>query len=202
MLKRFRFFAIPLILVISVSPFIFLGYDNLLRFTYRFLNVTDPVNGNVLIIEGWLSGKVLIEAAREFKKGDYSFCLITGKAFFLPSAMNMLHKQGISLDSIRFVESDMKSRHRTYHMALAARNWLRENDQSIKAVNIFTGGPHGRKSWVIFRRVFGKEYSVGIISSKTWFFNPNSWWESKRGIRSVGRYGVGYLYGLLWPFKT
>ncbi|NLD93870.1 MAG: hypothetical protein GX639_14530 [Fibrobacter sp.] len=193
----------PIIISIAfivMASFLYFIHNKLFELLYQYLNVTCPVSGNVLVIEGWIEKEMLVEAAQEFSKKKYSYCLLTGKANSLTQTKEILHKAGICIEDIRHVAVANEVRHKTYHMALAARNWLQQKDPSIKTVNVFTGGLHGRKTWAVFKRVFGKDYSIGIISSKAWYCDKHNWWKSKKGIRSIIKSITGYIYGLLWPF--
>jgi hypothetical protein len=82
-------------------------------------------------------------------------------------------------------------------MALATKEWLIANQ--IKAVNVFTGGPHGRKSYVIFKKALGDGIRVGVISCPIKHY-PTRWWTSLRGTSVTLRYLAGYFYAVLWGY--
>ena len=167
---------------------------------FSFLSLNRPIDAEVLVIEGWLSGRMFEEAATEFIRGNYSYCLVSGKIYssFLPAAV--FRRFGVDSGVVKFTDAETRKGHNTYYMALAARQWLQSNDPGVSTINIFTDGPHGRKSWIIFKRVLGHAYSVGVLSGSTEHGNADLLWGSKRGTRALVKYGVGYVYALVWPF--
>jgi hypothetical protein len=141
------------------------------------------------------------EAAAEFIQGKYSYCLVVGRTHALRMPEHIL--MGYGIDSAVISSTSAKiGRHNTYYSALAARQWLRLHRSKVSTLNVFTAGPHGRKSWTIFKRVLGRNYTVGVISSSITSSDTDLWWESKQGARNMVKWGGGYLYALLWPFHN
>ena len=170
---------------------------------YSFLSPSKPINAEVLVIEGWLSECMLGDAAREYLHGNYSYCLISGKKDDSPrSPVKALIRYGIDSSAIKFTEAKMQKGYNTFHMAHAAHEWFQTNDPKVSKINAFTAGPHSRKSWVIFKRVFGNEYEIGVLSASLENCNTQLWWKSKQGVHYLLKYGLGYLYALVWPLKT
>ncbi len=172
----------------------------LMRSMFSFLCVNKPVNAKVLVIEGWLSDRMLKEAAAEFHRGNYSFCLVSGKPYGVRSPACAMIEFGLDTPVVKFTEAKTKLGHNTYYMALAARTWLQTNNPDITTLNIFTAGPHGRKSWTIMKRVFGSGFSIGVISSSIEPEDVNLWWGSIRGVYNMIKYEIGYIYAMVWPF--
>jgi hypothetical protein len=42
----------------------------------------------------------------------------------------------------------------------------------VKGINIISSVPHARRSWMIYNKILGKDYNVGIITQPD-FDNPN-----------------------------
>ena len=169
---------------------------------YGFLSPSKPIRAEVLVVEGWLSECMLKEASEEYLHGNYSYCLISGKKDDSPrSPVKALIRYGIDSSAIKFTEAKMKKGYNTFYMAHAAHEWLKTNDQKISKINVFTAGPHSRKSWIIFKRVFGNRYEIGVLSANLENCNTQLWWKSKRGVHYLVKYGLGYLYALLWPLN-
>jgi len=55
---------------------------------------------------------------------------------------------------------------------LAFRDWLKTSKYKVKGINIISSGPHARRTWMIYNKVLGKDYNIGIISLPD-FDNPN-----------------------------
>lgn len=168
---------------------------------FSYLSRSKPTTADVLVIEGWLTDRMLKEAAAEYLRGNYRYCLLSGRSYLSRSPEELLIRSGIDSTSVKFTDAETRKGHNTYHIALAARQWLQTHDPNVMSINIFTAGPHGPKSWIIFKRVFGKNYRVGVLTSSIERSDTDLWWESKQGTRNLIKYVIGYFYGMLWPFK-
>lgn len=193
----------PLIIIFSLCCLLLaisLFHKSILIKTARYLSVSRPVDGEVLIIEGWINSNALIEAVEVFKNSDYKYLLITANHENF-SAIETIKNAGLEERLIRMAErGDNSTGHNTFDMANAAKIWLSNNDPSIKNVDVFTASVHGRKSWVVFSRVFGKEYEVGIKSSNCFRRDPQRWGRSRAGKKRIAKNLLGYFYAMLWPF--
>jgi hypothetical protein len=170
---------------------------------YFFLCINKPVQADVLVIESWLSNCMLKEAATEFSHGGYRYCLVTGKKNkAIRSPVDALVRFGIDSNKVKSAEAKMHKGYNTFYMAQAAQEWLIVNDPTVSRINVFTAGPHGRKSWIINKRVFGKKYNIGILCASVEKCNSQMWWQSKRGTFFLVKYGLGCIYAQFWPFRT
>ncbi|KMQ51456.1 hypothetical protein CHISP_1703 [Chitinispirillum alkaliphilum] len=196
--KPLVIFVSLLCLLLTISVF----HKSILTETARYLSVSKPVDGEILIVEAWINHGAIIEAVEVFKRGAYKYLLVTGNRDYLPSAIQTIKHTGLQDEFIRISEIPNDSTgHNTFDMAYAAKNWLRTNDPSIEVFDVFTESVHGRKSWVVFRRVFGEEFEVGIKSSLYWHYGIEGWWKSRAGIRCYLKSYLGYVYALIWPFS-
>jgi len=178
---------------------------------HDFLTITAPVHANVLVIESWAWESAAIqEAAQEFTRGEYDIVVSVG---ILSSARESGPMQGNSAElaakrlkefgledrSIEVLAVANIDRHRTYASALAVKHWLADAKIHIVGINVFTLGAHARKSLVLFQRAFGRGVPIGVISGTEDSYDPKRWWLSMKGIYTVLRKTVGYLYAEWWP---
>jgi len=178
---------------------------------HDFLAINRPVEANILVVEGWVySHPAIREAAEEFKRGEYRLLITVGgpigeadgNSDQPSSAMlvaNRLQELGMDKRRIVVLAVSKVSRHRTYASALALRNWLRDSGTQTTGVNVFTIGPHARKSLVLFSRALGQGIAVGVIAGTDDDYDPDRWWMSVRGIYVIFRKLLGYLYAVTWP---
>jgi uncharacterized SAM-binding protein YcdF (DUF218 family) len=179
---------------------------------HSFLAVTSPVDAEVLVVEGWLFDYMLDEAVKEIQTGKYKYIVTTGKInnssqrSSQRGLMNTaeickekLIKRGVKASSIHAVAAPAVESQHTLYTAAAIKNWLVE--RKINAVNVFTGGPHGRKSLIVFQKSLGKDIKVGIISCKIKHYPPVYWWTSLTGTKVTLRYLGGYLYALCLNYQ-
>lgn len=95
---------------------------------------------------------------------------------------------------IKAVEIHGVKIHNTLAMALAAEEWVNKNDPTVTRINICTWDTHGRKTWIAFKRAFGKTRSVGI------YYRP----LKKKTLHRLGRTPVVDLNGCsyVWPIRS
>lgn len=203
---RYRFIILSIILFVIIALFL------IAPTIHPFLSITKPVKADILVIEGWLFDYMLDEAVDLYKKGKYEYIITTGGARNFSHnkiasganssaeyAAKRLVNRGIDPESIFTASGPAVKNHHTYNSAFALKKWMLNNMPEIKTLNIFTGGPHGRKTYNIFKKVLGENIKVGIISSKIKHYNSKYWWTSLRGSRVTFKFIVGYIYALVYP---
>jgi hypothetical protein len=104
-------------------------------------------------------------------------------------------------DSIVALPSQIVKFSRTYSSALTFRRWYLNSPFKGKPVNIVSLGPHSRRTWMIYKRVLGKNTDVGIIMVNNRRYNRKNWWKSPEGIKDTIHEMASYIYTLfVWPF--
>jgi len=193
-----------LLLVISTAAVAFLAG----RQAYQFLAISDPVPGGVLVVEGWAPDYALQAAIAEFRRNHYARLFVTGIPLQQGAPLSeyknyaylgaaVLLKLGLSTNEVQAVPTPLTQRDRTYAMALSLKQWLRENDMAPTKVNLLTGGPHARRSRLLFEKALGKGIRVGVLSVPAQDFDEEHWWRSSQGVRSVIDEAVAYAYARL-----
>ena len=177
----------------------------------NFLAISLPVEGNILVVEGWIwNSPGMKDAAEEFRRGDYQYLVTVGgpagsgdvhsdQKNFAELAARRLQELGIPETDITVLRVPAVTSHRTYACALTLKNWLTTSKIDTTGVNVVTLGAHARKTLVLFQRTLGPETKVGVISGTDDEYDPNRWWLSARGIYVIMRKTVGYLYAIAWP---
>lgn len=178
---------------------------------HDFLTINEPVQANVLVVEGWAwESAAMKEAAEEFSRARYDVVVAVG---VLPTphgsgplqenaaahAAEQLKKFGVNDHAIQVVTVSNIDRHRTYTSALAVRRWLADSKVNVVGINVFTLGAHARKSLVLFKRAFSERVPIGVIAGTEDGYDTERWWLSARGIYTVLRKTIGYLYAEWWP---
>ena len=179
-----------------------------------FLAVTDSVPGGVLVVEGWAPDYILEAAITEFKTNHYARLFVTGiplqqgaplseyKNYAYIGAATLV-KLGMNTNEVQAVPTGAIRRDRTYAMALSLKHWLREHDMTPTKVNVMTGGPHARRSRLMFEKAMGKDVTVGVIAIPDKEYDERHWWHSSQGVRSVIDEAIAYAYArlLFYPPK-
>ena len=186
-----------------------LGLGAVLFFQVQpFLAVTHRVPTDVMVVEGWLPKYAINAAVSEFKAGSYQRVYTTGgpvdgSAFDsdYQSAAQLgaarLSAAGLSKDAIQGVPCTIRDRDRTYSSAIALRNWLRDRDLDVRALNVVTVGVHARRTQLLYQMAFGDSVTVGIISVPDDDYPAARWWGYSEGVRNVIGETIAYLYARL-----
>lgn len=77
---------------------------------------------------------------------------------------NELIGMGIDPSMIVAVPGEKTCINRTLKSAQAFREWLKASKHPVKGINIISSGPHALRTWMIYNRIMGKDYNIGVIS--------------------------------------
>jgi uncharacterized SAM-binding protein YcdF (DUF218 family) len=175
---------------------------------YPFLAITQRVNADVLVVEGWIHPYTADVGVEEFKTHSYHLVLTTGgpvvgKGGYINDyqtsasvGADLLKKAGIPAEVVQMVPSHVIGRDRTFSSAVALRDWLREHNLQVRAINILTEGAHARRTRLLFKRALGPNVAVGVIAVRSPDFDQKRWWYYSEGVEDVVEQGIGYLYAI------
>ncbi len=145
---------------------------------YPYLAVTDRMNADVLVVEGWVHSYAIQAGVEEFKRGSYQRIFTTGGPVvgnggyindYQTSASvgaDLLKHAGIPAELVQMVPSHVIGRDRTYSSAVALRKWLGAHDLQPRAINIVTEGTHARRTRLLFQRALGPNVAVGVTEGE------------------------------------
>ncbi|MGB3188735.1 MAG: YdcF family protein [Limnoraphis sp.] len=176
---------------------------------YSFLAVNNPIAADALVIEGWMPDYALKLALVEFEKGTYQKIITTGvplqKGYYLAEYKDFANltaatfiKLGLDKTQVIAVPASSVLRNRTEATVIVLQEWLQTTELNIKSINLYSLGPHARRSWITFRKHLHPEIQVGIISIPSEDYNANRWWRSSEGFRSVISELIAYIYTILF----
>jgi hypothetical protein len=182
---------------------------------YPFLAVNAPIPSSILVVEGWLPDYALEQAKNEFDRHNYRLIVATGKRIsrglylsryrtYADLSAATLKRLGMKGQSVVAVPIDFAAKDRTYECAVAVRDWLAGSGLSATSINVFTLGPHARRSRLLFKKALGDTVAVGVIAAEDLDYDPHSWWRSSEGVKSIIEESVGYFYAgfFFYPKKT
>jgi hypothetical protein len=176
---------------------------------HPFLALNAPVNGNILVVEGWLCDEALQSAVSRFEQGGYEYLVTTGGPLVRGSHLSeygsfaelsaaILTASGFDPGRLVVIPSPPVARDRTYASALALQRRLNELGIDVRGgIDLFTSGTHGRRSRMLFEMALGPEVAVGVISRSNPAYDATSWWRSSAGVRAVMNESIAYLYARL-----
>ncbi|MGE4489846.1 MAG: ElyC/SanA/YdcF family protein [Kiritimatiellales bacterium] len=171
---------------------------------YPFLAQTRPQPApELVIVEGWMADDEIRLAAGLVQPGQ-TVISTGGPVTFGQKILNYdnyaelgairLAGHGIPADSIITVPAPDTERDRTYVSAIAARARLEELGLFGKPANLVTVGAHARRSYLLYKDVFGRDYPLGIISVEPDDYHLDHWYLFSAGVKHVGMEFISWIY--------
>lgn len=167
---------------------------------------TDRVPADTLVVEGWIGRKGLRAAADEFWRGGYLNIVAAGgltsgrwedqPQSYAEMAANELIRLGIPRERVTVATSEKTEKYRTFESAVAVWRELRLAGIKPKGINIFTVGPHARRSLMVFTKANG-EKKIGVIGWLPPDYQNERWWESSERSKELIEEVAGYVYEAL-----
>ncbi|MFK5857579.1 MAG: DUF1684 domain-containing protein [Bacteroidota bacterium] len=176
---------------------------------YYFLTVNRPVETKTLVIEGWVPSYALKDAVSYFNENNYDRLIVTGLPIanyeFISSFKTTAQATVEALKHYGYYDTVYVATiptnilvDRTYNTAVATKMLFEENTDWSQNFNIYSVGVHSRRSRMMFEKVFGSNFDIGIIAHRDRTFAPNYWWKSSKGFRNVSNEFAATMYVMLF----
>jgi DUF218 domain len=172
-----------------------------------YLALTHRVPADILVVDGWIGRKGLRAAVDEFERGGYRFIVASGgltsgrwedeASSYAEMAAGEMIRLGVPKEKIVVATSENTESHRTFESAVAVWRTLRDAGIKSKALNLFTLGPHARRSALVFAKVSSLDVKIGVIGWLPAEYKTEPWWRSSERSRELLEETVGYLYEVL-----
>lgn len=188
------------------------GLVTLMKGAYPFLAVNNGGSGDVLVVEGWISTRRTEQAAKTFQGGRYQSVVVVRDLYSDGDKWSSgrhtadyiagdLTQRGVPENLVHTLFCPVVRRDRTYHCALAVREWLRQERLRIRSLDVATMATHTRRSRLLYEKAFGQSVAVGAIALEDPSYDPVRWWGSSAGVRDVLGETIAYVYAKLffWP---
>jgi Ca-dependent carbohydrate-binding module xylan-binding len=101
---------------------------------------------------------------------------------------------GINSNQIIGVPAPKVNIYRTKNNARALLDWINKGNIKVNSFNVFSEGIHSRRSWIIYRNLFGRDYNIGIIAAYDPGYHYRHWWHSEYNIRHIIKESIGNIY--------
>lgn len=172
-----------------------------------FLSSTERLPAEVLVVEGWIGRDGMRAAAAEFKRRGYKYVVASGGPVsdrwqenplsYAEMANRELIRWDVPKDRIIVAPSRDVDRGRTYESAVAVFHALQAKAIQPKALNVFTHGPHARRSRLVFAKVEGNGNKVGVVAWTPTGYGSGPWWRSSERAKDFISETAGYAFELL-----
>ncbi|HMD69371.1 MAG TPA: hypothetical protein VKF42_10870 [Chitinivibrionales bacterium] len=177
---------------------------------HSFLAPVNPVSSRIMVVEGWLPEYTLARAAEDFRSKGFRLLIVTGGpvevGHFLTGYNSLanvgaatLRKLGIDSSAIVVVPAPFVQKDRTYEEAVSLKHWLLQSSTPEKSLTLYSIGCHSRRSHLLYARVLGREYTVGIVACVNRDYDSRHWWHYSNGVRAVADETLAYCYA--WVFS-
>lgn len=173
-----------------------------------WLSVTEPVDvvpaeaARVLVVEGWLAVPEL-EAAAAFARGrGYAQVVTSGGPINDPFNRfdNFAERAAAVLRArlpgvpVRALPTPPTAQNRTFASAVWVRDGLRASGPLPPALDVYSLGPHARRTRWMYRLAFGEATRVGIVAGTPYESDPLRWWTGSEAAKAV----LGEAISLAW----
>lgn len=182
------------------------------RHAHAFLAPTQPSGARVLVVEGWMPARELEQAPELIRSGGYERVVTSGGPMeaelepggpesYAERARIWLLRYGVPAEKVASAPAPTADHERTYGNALAVRDWLARNAPEVDAIDVFSSGAHCRRSWLLYREAFGSTVRVGIVAARPMEYDPERWWRTSAGTKTVLEELIAWLWTELffWP---
>jgi hypothetical protein len=178
------------------------------RGAHAFLAVNRPIGGEALVVEGWIPDYAMREALAVFRSHPYALLITTGGPLPQGTAYASFgtHAQlaaatfqsfGLAADSLAAVPSPDVGRDRTFQEAVSLKEWLAARPapfRSPRSLDVVSFSAHARRTRLLYAMALGPEVEVGVLAPKNIGYDPDTWWRTSNGVRSVLDELIAYVY--------
>jgi hypothetical protein len=174
-----------------------------------FLAADEPRGRGLLVVEGWITQAAVRRAAETFRGGGYEAIVASGGPIEDPTWHGgyrtyaervgaELRRLGIGEPALAVVPAPASAQERTYRSAVAVRQWIEATGRRVTDVDVFSQGPHSRRSRVLYRMALGPGVAVGSLSAPPTEYTMKGWWQRSAGVKEVLGESLSYAWTVLW----
>ena len=176
------------------------------RGIHPFLSPREPVGASTLAVEGWIPEDDLDQVVGIVGEGKYTLVLTTGgplpRALAETGVSTYAHLAARSLElrgvPVVAVPAPASAQDRTFLSAVMVREWAREERVAMDAIDVLSSGAHGRRSWMLYDLAFGGDARVGIVTVRPSAYDPDAWWRTSLGAKTVLSETIGWAWTKLF----
>lgn len=189
--------------------FLLVGFYTLRSSVLPFLAITDVVESEYIVVEGWVSDEQLIQVVGALRSGQCTKILTVGGPLqsggrlcgytnYADLSAATLRSLGAPAEAVVSIPVEKVDRDRTYKAALAVRAWLEARGWPTRSINLYSEGAHARRSRYLFELALEPEIEVGVIAGG--ISNPRKleWWRTSDGTKKVFYECIAFVYTRLF----
>lgn len=169
-----------------------------------FLAVSQRVPADILVVEGWISEPAVRSALQEFSQHPYRYVVAVGgwtAATVTPHlgltyaqyVKGVLVRLGCPTNQLLVALPSPNDTDRTFEQARSTLALLAQRQIRPAGLVVFTEGPHGRRSRLVYQKTFGGRLPVGVISYQPPNTREIPWWQDTVRAKTVIEEALGWL---------
>jgi hypothetical protein len=164
----------------------------------QWLAFSAPIAGprgeqaTLLVVEGWLEERELNDAAMYARRHGYRRVIASGGpltsfspfASFAERAADRLRERlpGVLVEA---VPAPHTAQDRTYTSAVWVRDWAQQHGVPVATIDVYSLGPHARRTRMLYRLAFGEATQVGVIAGVPHDSDAVHWWTTSEAAKDV-----------------
>lgn len=182
------------------------------RYGEAFLSLTERVPAKILVVEGWVGPEGIRASKLEFERGGYDLIVTSGGNpdpyseenwqregwTYAEGAFHQLVRAGVPAERIIAAPAKVTDTARTYESALTVKAALGKLGIVPQSINIFSFGPHARRSKIVYEKACGPATQVGVIAWVPRAYGSGPWWRSSERSIELLVQTVGFFYEVLF----
>jgi hypothetical protein len=160
-----------------------LALESLRRRVYPFLAQQAPVGSRLRVVEGWFPPDAIADAVGVFRGGEYDRFAVRGgpvedgvcgpgHATWAERAGGLACRFGVREGELAVVPAPVTLQEATDRRAVSVRQWAEASGLAVEAPDVFSLGPHARRSRWLYQRAFGEGVAVGILAATPRSYGP------------------------------
>jgi hypothetical protein len=177
----------------------------LCSFGESYFSLNRRLPAEVLVVEGWIGPNGVRAAAVEFEQHSYRYLVATGgltgkdqdSSNYAEIAKQELVRSGVPEGRIIVASTGEIERERTFKSAVAAWRAIQRGGIHPAAINVFTLGPHARRSRLVYEKVYSLGTRVGVIAWTPSDYEDEPWWRSRGRTKCLLKETIGYPFEIL-----
>ncbi len=169
----------------------------------------DGRPASVLVVEGWLNREALDTAAAYSRTRGYARVIVSGGpiddgfsayANFAERGAAVLRPK-LPDRPVDAVPSPPTRQNRTFASAVWVRDWARQRQLPLDAIDVYSEGTHARRTRLLYAMAFGDATQVGVVAAVPREVDVQRWWTSSEAAKSVLGESISLAWTLccFWP---
>lgn len=170
-----------------------------------FLSQNRPVGHGLLVVEGWVPRSALEAAAKVARLGAYDAVVVSGGpvedmlkdcgfSTYAERAAFGLKQYGVDPAKVIVASAPASAQDRTFRSSVSVRQTLEKIGYKVVALDVFSAGPHARRTRNIYQMAFGGEIKIGVVAGSPAGYDLAHWWRTSAGVKEVLGESVAYLW--------